>query len=656
MESPPRSATSGPKGCRDWWCCRSCRGLIRAGLPDKKESLTVVGYRDELAWRGVGVGFRSEEWLVMRRKAKGRAMWLRMRRKKDHMEVWVGAVHLGQGLSCRDHTREIEEAMDILPATTLPCVLGCDGNAALRWVEGPQGHVVPYGEDLKADNMLGTLSERGFRVVGPPPEQFHAPTSRPRREGSVGHQIDFLAVKHAHMPAVHIHVDSFKSIDGDHDFVSGRLTTEHARRRVKRVDTRPRRVTEQIPTQTVLDQTTMVQLAEQYTQPRQSRGYRDPPDVKVLFQMAKHGGQKSDWKQAQAARRRARAKWAQAQLDRAVEGDWKEIRRLRPGQHRHWEATFACNMAEQNREPHRAIHEHLAGIFQAGPDVSDLVDVEVTESPEVTDEEILVGVGKAKGGKAVGVDLTSKELLAAMVDNPVTLRALGTWFSDILKTGEVPEDWGKAIMVVIPKTSYPQTVKDVRPIAMGSAVGKLFSRILLNRAMGIMKHETAIQCAGSGRQTSDYLYSIAKSFDLEREWKSGTVWAKIDISKAFDTLDRRKFLQRLKSRMGCTQEFRCWTRMFLRNPQPWADLESRSHFGADLVQGKGFYFLHIHAKAAFSTQIVHVWLCGAPCEEKHKRQEKTICNRIRIIHVLDSNFRQIQPEVLACFVYVACRM
>ena len=183
------------------------------------------------------------------------------------------------------------------------------------------------------------------------------------------------------------------------------------------------------------------------------------------------------------------------------------------------------------------------------------------------------GVGKAKGGKAVGIDLTSKELLAAMVEDSTTLQSLCAWFTSILRTGDVPEDWGKAVMVILPKVQYPQTVKEVRRIAMGSAVGKLFSRVLLNRVTGIMGHEAAVQCAGTGRQTSDYLYSIAKSFDLEREWKVGTIWAKIDISKAFDTLHRRKFLLRLKARMGSTQEFRCWAQMFMRNEAllmtPW---------------------------------------------------------------------------------------
>ena len=313
----------------------------------EKEGLAVVGYQDEFAWRGVGVGYKSSEWLVMRRKAKGRAMWLRMRRKGDGLECWVGSVHLSQGVPCSDHTRELQEALDLLPATTLPCLLGCDGNASLKWVTGAQGEALPYGEDLKADNLLGTLREYGFGMVPPGQEQFHTPTSRPRKEGASGHQIDFLAVKHVGADVARIHVDSFKSMDGDHDFVSACLQTRRTKPRRERVDTRPRKVVGTIPTQHVVDQVSIAALAEQYTSPHQSQGYRDPADVRTLFDMARHSCQKEDWKKAQQARRKARAQWSQNRLEQAVNGDWSQVRRLQGDRRKGWEASFACHMAEQ---------------------------------------------------------------------------------------------------------------------------------------------------------------------------------------------------------------------------------------------------------------------------------------------------------------------
>ena len=87
--------------------------------------------------------------------------------------------------------------------------------------------------------------------------QFQTPTSRPRREGVCGHQIDFVAVKHVHAENVTVHVDSFMSIDGDHDFVSTLVATNRRRQKRERVDTRPQRVVGHIPPQTELTQTTL---------------------------------------------------------------------------------------------------------------------------------------------------------------------------------------------------------------------------------------------------------------------------------------------------------------------------------------------------------------------------------------------------------------
>ena len=46
-----------------------------------------------------------------------------------------------------------------------------------------------------------------------------------------------------------------------------------------------------------------------------------------------------------------------------------------------WDTAFACHMAEQGKEAHQAIHDHLAGIFEAGESLEDLVDEEALESP-----------------------------------------------------------------------------------------------------------------------------------------------------------------------------------------------------------------------------------------------------------------------------------
>ena len=49
---------------------------------------------------------------------------------------------------------------------------------------------------------------------------------------------------------------------------------------------------------------------------------------------------------------------------------------------------------------------------------------------------------------------------------------------------------------------------------------------------------------------------------LEREWKWGLCFLKIDVEKAFDSLDRRRFLDRLSTKLGANEVLRCWWHMF----------------------------------------------------------------------------------------------
>ena len=93
---------------------------------------------------------------------------------------------------------------------------------------------------------------------------------------------------------------------------------------------------------------------------------------------------------------------------------------------------------------------------------------------------------------------------------------------------------------------------------MGSGVSKLFSRMLLNRAMPALAATSGLQCSGPGRQTCDYLYTIIRLFELSREWGTPLTVFKMDLEKAFDSLDRPALLQKLEEAIGAGPELNCW--------------------------------------------------------------------------------------------------
>eukprot|EP00439_Symbiodinium_sp_Y106_P050042 s2873_g6.t1 len=167
-----------------------------------------------------------------------------------------------------------------------------------------------------------------------------------------------------------------------------------------------------------------------------------------------------------------------------------------------------------------------------------------------TMEELKDGVAHLKRGKAVGSDLTSAELIFGLMEVQGGPGHLLEWYNRILATGLIPACWNEPILVMLPKVKAPRAAKDLRPIAVGSAVCKLFSRLLLNRSIALLSPQSHAQCAGPGRQTSDFLYTIIRLFELSREWGNPLIIFKLDLEKAFDSLDRRVLLQKLEAKIG----------------------------------------------------------------------------------------------------------
>ena len=113
-------------------------------------------------------------------------------------------------------------------------------------------------------------------------------------------------------------------------------------------------------------------------------------------------------------------------------------------------------------------------------------------------------------------------------------------------------------MVVLPKIGQPVQAKHLRPISLGSAVCKVFSRVLLNRSLPYIGEAGSRQCSGQGRQANDYLFTVTRVMSLEREWRFGLGFVKLDLSKAFDRVSRDKLYSMIRARVGCNALSRCW--------------------------------------------------------------------------------------------------
>ncbi|CAE7462659.1 unnamed protein product [Symbiodinium necroappetens] len=329
----------------------------------------------------------------------------------------------------------------------------------------------------------------------------------------------------------------------------------------RRPNTKPRVVVKEIPEVLELDQQEITRLAKEYTGPKSKKGYRDPASVRSLFDMARFSKQPSDWQKAFAERKKEKRKHYEAQVEAVAKGEWSGYKNLRTNKVSDWECHFA---ESQPGDPHKSIHDHLEGIY--GDRQPDLTDFRPEGSFEpITPGELQEAIRQGKRGKSVGEDGTSLELLDGIMQAAGGESALLNWFNRMLETAELPDDWYTALMIILPKTARPTQPKQLRPICLSSSVSKVFCRVLLNRSKKKMTPIGSTQCSGAGKQAIDYIHAVHKLFSLEREWKIGLCFLKIDLEKAFDCVSKTSLMAYIKSKIGRSFEARCWQRLLNRS-------------------------------------------------------------------------------------------
>ncbi|CAE7040418.1 unnamed protein product, partial [Symbiodinium sp. CCMP2456] len=334
-----------------------------------------------------------------------------------------------------------------------------------------------------------------------------------RQEGRQGRQIDTVGARRLRTEGVTIFRDSYLTLGTDHELLCSSFRIVQGKG-VTRFQTKPRVWTGGPPTLEYVDQTVLENLAAKCTRPQPSHAYRDPQAVKDLFRAAKSSKTRNAWKTALASRKAARQQWERQRESRALQGDWKAFQQSKVQAKQGWEIDFADR---QSRDPHDVVHDHLSGIYKGqGSDIQPVYDTS-QEVTAFTVEELQTALGQLKGSKSVGRDLTSKELLMGIVNTDGGQQHLLEFMNRTLATQRIPAEWNRHCM---PYVSHAQ-------------------------------------CAGGQRQPSDVIFAIWRLLQLEREWKAGVVIAQIDIRKAFDTLCRRRLLQKLRAVLGNTPEYRC---------------------------------------------------------------------------------------------------
>ena len=272
-------------------------------------------------------------------------------------------------------------------------------------------------------------------------------------------------------------------------------------------------------------------------------------------------------------------------MEAATSGDWGAFKSCTGRKHQGWEVHLAD--ALQPADPHEAAHNHYSTLF-SGPGSSDLPPLEpLSKSSDFTVLEVEAALAKGKPGKSVSHDGVSLELLKAIAEVPDGKQQLANMFSSILHSGDLPPNWHESVMVLLPKLAKPLTIKDTRPIAISSAVERVYSRLILHRCRDRLAPKRPWQACGPRRQSLDYLHCIHRLLESEREWQKGLAVMKLDSSRAFDSVDRKRLMLKLREILGATEETRAWERLLTDTSTflctPWNT--SKFEIGVGIRQG-----------------------------------------------------------------------
>ena len=551
----------------------------------------LLSHQVESEWRGTGVIYDPASFAVMRRLYSTKGTWFRFRHLTTKKELWMGSLYLAPSLNTLDMQGYLIEHLDRLPATTLPVYFSGDTNAPLQW-SLEQGDIFPHGSDSKARTLIDTLTCYGYSLVPPEEGQRLQPTSRPRRDDVEGRIIDWIATKHTSMLQHRVCGDSSKELGTDHDCLrvsTGIMGQKDAK---PRIVSGPRVIKSSPELTDHLDQHILRALAAEHTQRPSVARFRDDNVTKVYFRVAKKSKKAADWKRALRSRQKLYQEWKEKRITEAVAGNWQLLKDCRPTPHKGWESKLAESLHPS--DPHEALHAHYQSVFHSGATIEQR-SRSPPRSQDITDSELEFALNQGRKRRSVGHDGVSLELLQAIANNPSGKRQLLHWYNTILHEGILPPDWLDSLMVLLPKVRAPEAAKDTRPIAIGCAAEKIYSRIILQRTRDHIALRRPWQCAGPRRQTCDYLYVLHKLFEEEREWSQGICVLKVDFRRAFDSVRRDKLLCRLFHFLGNTEEFRAWealmtnTTFTLRSPWGQTTLSSDSGIRQGSVESPAFF-------------------------------------------------------------------
>ena len=167
----------------------------------------------------------------------------------------------------------------------------------------------------------------------------------------------------------------------------------------------------------------------------------------------------------------------------------------------------------------------------------------------ISEKELSEAINKAKSGKSSGPDGILIEYIKYATDNVV--KTLLEVMNKIFCHAIYPKKWSINYLRTIFKTGSQEDPDNYRGLAIGSAISKLYSIILLRRLESFIINKNILSPNQigfrKGFRTADHIFVLKTLVTKITRQNKKLFTAFIDFKKAYDTVNRTILLERLSS-------------------------------------------------------------------------------------------------------------
>ena len=198
----------------------------------------------------------------------------------------------------------------------------------------------------------------------------------------------------------------------------------------------------------------------------------------------------------------------------------------------------------QSEDKTQLLDSFFTNIFHAPTDnLPKLTDSDITLHNPITPQEVGIAISKLNNGRAPGPDGLPNELIK-IASSP----QLNTTIAEMFNTNSWGEYLGQGEVIPLPKQKK-RIPDNIRPIVLLNSTRKVLSIIILERTRPVVEQFIRPEQCGfrHKRGTADAVWAHRMIVSKALKYNTKFHILGLDMSKAFDTVNRSKLLEVLSS-------------------------------------------------------------------------------------------------------------